>query len=146
MTSVLLLSGPNLNLLGDREPDIYGTDTLDDLVARAGKVAEVEGLELEHVFSNDEAVLVEAIQNARRVHGAIIINAAALTHYSWSIHDALCAFDGVIVELHLSNPHRREPFRHVSVIADVAHVIIAGAGGLGYELAVHAAADHLRRR
>jgi 3-dehydroquinate dehydratase-2 len=140
MTKMLLLSGPNLNLLGTREPAIYGSATLDDHVARARGTAEGFGAVLEHLQSNHEGDLIEAIHGARGTCDAIIINAGAFTHTSWAIHDALSAFDGVIIEVHLSNPAAREPFRHTSVIAPVAHGSIAGFGGMSYELAVHAAA------
>jgi 3-dehydroquinate dehydratase-2 len=138
--TVLLLSGPNLNLLGDREPEIYGTETLDDHVATARVAAAGYGLELEHVQSNHEGELVEAVQAARARCAAIIVNAAALTHYSWSLHDALATFDGVVVELHLSNPNAREPWRHTSVVAPVADGSIVGFRGHGYALAVEAVA------
>ncbi|MCU1483473.1 MAG: 3-dehydroquinate dehydratase [Actinomycetia bacterium] len=138
MTTILLLSGPNLNLLGDREPEVYGTATLDDHVATARTAAEAAGFELEHLQSNHEGDLVEAIHGARRRCAAIIINPGAFTHYAWAIHDALAAFDGVIVELHLSNPNAREPWRHASVVAPVATGSIVGFGGHGYALAVDA--------
>jgi 3-dehydroquinate dehydratase-2 len=134
--SILLLSGPNLNLLGGREPAIYGSDTLEDHVATATEAATALGLVLEHLQTNHEGDLVEAVQGARDRVDAIIVNAGALSHTSWSLHDALAAFDGVVVELHLSNPAAREPFRHTSVIAPVADGCIAGFGGLGYPLAV----------
>ncbi len=137
---VLLLSGPNLNLLGVREPEVYGTDTLDDHVARARKAAEANGLELEHLQANSESELVDAVQGARGRVAAIVVNAAALTHYAWSLHDALAAFDGPVVELHISNPEAREPWRRQSVIAPVATGVISGFGGHGYELAVEAVA------
>jgi len=137
---ILLLSGPNLNLLGDREPAIYGTETLDDHVAAAREAAEALGWTLEHLQSNHEGELIEAVHDARTRATAIIVNAGALTHTSWSLHDALAAFDGVVVELHLSNPAAREPFRHTSVIAPVADGCIAGFGALGYPLAVEAVA------
>jgi 3-dehydroquinate dehydratase-2 len=140
MTSLLLLSGPNLNLLGEREPEIYGTATLTEHVARASARAAEQGYELVHVQANAEADLVDAVQAARGQHAGIIVNAAALTHYGWSLHDALSTYDGVIIELHLSNPAARESWRHLSVIAPVAHGTIAGFGGHGYELAVDAAA------
>ena len=140
MTTVLLLSGPNLNLLGIREPEIYGTATLDDHVARATAVAAGRGLELEHLQSNHEGELVEAVHGARGRVAAIIVNAAALTHYAWSLHDALAAFEGPVVELHLSNTTAREAWRHDSVVSPVASGIIMGFGGHGYELAVHAVA------
>lgn len=143
MRRVLLLSGPNLNLLGEREPEIYGTDTLDDHVARATRQAEAHGLGLDHFQSNSEGDLVAAIQQARGTHDAIIINAAALTHYAWSIHDALAAFGGPVVELHISDLKQREEWRHFSVIEPVADVCIAGHGGKGYEMAVDAVAEML---
>ena len=142
--TVLLLSGPNLNLLGEREPEVYGTATLDDHVGRARAAAEKHGLVLEHLQSNREGELVEAIQQARGRCAAVIVNAGALTHYAWSLHDALAAFDGPVVELHISNPNAREPWRHTSVIAPVAKGSIVGFGGHGYELAVDAVAELLR--
>jgi len=143
---ILLVSGPNLNLLGEREPEIYGSATLDDHVTAARAAAEGLGLTLEHVQSNHEGDLVESIQGARGRAVAVIINAGALSHTSWSIHDALATFDGVVVELHLSNPAAREPFRHVSTIAPVADGCIAGFGGLGYPLAVEAVSRILAAR
>ncbi|MDQ3898363.1 MAG: 3-dehydroquinate dehydratase [Actinomycetota bacterium] len=140
MTTVLLLSGPNLDLLGIRQPDIYGSATLDDHVARATAVAEARGLELEHFQSNHEGGLVEAVHGALGRVAAIIVNAAALTHYSWSLHDALAAFEGPVVEIHLSNTAAREPWRHTSVVSPVATGTITGFGGHGYELAVEAVA------
>ena len=137
---VLLLSGPNLDLLGEREPQIYGTDTLADHVERARATAAACGLELEHVQSNSEGDLVDAVHGARGRVAAVVVNGGALTHYGWSLHDALAAFDGPVVELHLSNPSAREPWRQTSVLAPVASGSIAGFGGLGYELAVGAAA------
>jgi 3-dehydroquinate dehydratase-2 len=140
MSLVLLLSGPNLNLLGSREPAIYGTATLADHVARATSAAAHHGLTLEHLQSNHEGDLVEAVHGARGRADALVINAGALSHTSWSLHDAVAAFDGPTVELHLSNPAGREPFRHTSVLAPVAAGVIAGFGGLGYELAIDAVA------
>lgn len=142
---VLLLSGPNLDLLGTRQPDIYGAQTLADHVATAAAVAKGHGLGLEHLQSNAEATLVEAVHGARSRVAAIVVNAAALTHYSWSLADALAAYDGVVVELHLSNPHAREPWRHTSVVAPVAHGSICGFGGAGYALAIEAVAKLLER-
>ena len=137
---VLLLSGPNLDLLGEREPEIYGTDTLADHVGRARTAAAACGLQLEHLQSNAEGDLVDAVHGARGRASAIVVNGAALTHYGWSLHDALAAFEGPVVELHLSNPSAREPWRQTSVLAPVASGSIAGFGGLGYELAVEAVA------
>jgi 3-dehydroquinate dehydratase-2 len=135
---VLLLHGPNLNLLGEREPDVYGTATLDDHVQAARMACDVAGLTLEHLQSNAEADLVDAIHGARGRCAAIVINPGALTHYAWSLHDALAAFDGVVVELHLSNPNAREAWRHTSVVSPVADGSIVGLGGHGYPLAIEA--------
>ena len=143
---VVLLSGPNLNLLGERQPEIYGTGSLADHVAAATEAAAGFGLTLEHLQTNHEGELVDAVQGARGRADALIVNAGALTHTSWSLHDALAAFDGVVVELHLSNPAAREPFRHTSTIAPVADGCIAGFGALGYPLAVEAAARLLAAR
>jgi 3-dehydroquinate dehydratase-2 len=143
MTTILLLHGPNLNLLGEREPEIYGTATLDDHVATTRAAAEAAGFELEHLQSNHEGELVDAIHAARERCAAIIVNPGALTHYAWSLHDALAAFPGVIVEVHLSNPNAREPWRHTSVVAPVANGSLMGFGGHGYELAVEAVARFL---
>jgi 3-dehydroquinate dehydratase-2 len=138
--TVLLLSGPNLNLLGQREPEIYGTATLEDHVAAARSVAEAHDLELEHVQSNHEGDLIDAVHGARGRCAAVIVNAGAFTHYAWGLHDALAAFDGPIVELHISNPYAREPWRSTSVVAPVATGSICGFGGHGYQMAVAAVA------
>jgi 3-dehydroquinate dehydratase-2 len=146
MTTVLLLSGPNLNLLGQREPAIYGTASLEDHVRAARETAEGLGLELEHLQSNHEGDLVDAIHGARGRCAAIIINAGAFTHYAWAIHDALASFDGPVVELHLSNPNAREAWRHTSVVAPVAVAGVIGFGGEGYRLAVEGVARLLARQ
>jgi len=143
---VLLLSGPNLDLLGEREPEVYGTGRLADHVAAAADEARSCGLEVEHHQTNHEGELVELVHGARGRAAAVVVNAGALTHYSWSLHDALAAFDGVVIELHLSNPAAREPWRHTSVVAAVADGAIAGFGGLGYRLAVRAVAQLLADR
>lgn len=136
--AIVLLSGPNLNLLGVREPAIYGTDTLDTHVSNANEAAKRLGYVVHHIQSNHEGDLIKAIHDERSSALGFIANLGALSHYSWSIHDALASFDGPIVELHLSNPASREPFRHRSVLAPIANGLIAGFGGLGYELAVEA--------
>jgi 3-dehydroquinate dehydratase-2 len=135
MTTVLLLHGPNLNLLGERQPEVYGTTTLAEIVAGVRALAEADGAALEDVQSNHEGDLVDAIQAARGRCQAIIVNPGAFTHYSWAIHDALAAFDGVVIEVHLSNPAAREAWRHDSVVSPVADGTIAGLGPLGYRLA-----------
>ena len=120
MKPVLLLSGPNLNLLGEREPEIYGTESLEDHVNRLTEIAQEIGYEVNHFQSNHEGELVTEIQEAKDRYCGIIINPGALTHYGWSLHDALAAFDGVVIEVHLSNPNAREAWRHTSVVAPVA--------------------------
>ena len=142
---VLSLSGPNLNLLGEREPEVYGSATLDDHVEVARAAAAVHGLVVEHLQSNHEGELVDAVHGARGRCAAIVINPGAFTHYAWAIHDALAAFDGPVVEVHLSNPAAREPWRHTSVVAPVAAGTIAGFGSDGYRLAVDAVASLLDR-
>jgi 3-dehydroquinate dehydratase II len=137
---ILLLSGPNLGLLGTREPAVYGTTTLADHVATATSVAEAAGFALEHLQSDHEGALAEAIHDARGRAAAIVINPGAFTHYAWAIHDALAAFEGPVVEVHLSHPPRREPWRSTSVVAPVATAAISGLGGLGVRFAVEAAA------
>ena len=139
---MLLLHGPNLNLLGDREPEIYGTTTLQDHVDRVRGLCDAAGFDLEDLQSNAEHDLVDAVQRARKRVAAIIVNAGALTHYGWSLHDALASYEGVVVEVHLSNPNAREPWRHTSVVAPVSNGTIMGFGGDGYDLAVEA----VRRR
>lgn len=137
---VLLLSGPNLNLLGQREPAVYGTASLADHVAAAEKAAAPHGLTVEHLQSNHEGDLVDAIHAARNRCAAVVINPGAFTHYAWAIHDALAAFEGPVVEIHLSNPNAREPWRHTSVVAPVATGSIMGFGGMSYTLAIEAVA------
>jgi 3-dehydroquinate dehydratase-2 len=141
---VLVLNGPNLNLLGEREPEIYGTTTLDDVVDATVAAADERGLAIEHLQSNREGELVEAVHEARGRCAALIVNGGAFTHYSWALHDALAAYDGYVVEVHLSNPQSREAWRHTSVITPVANAGIVGLGALGYVLAVQAIAEHLR--
>jgi 3-dehydroquinate dehydratase-2 len=142
---VLLLSGPNLNLFGDREPEIYGAETLADHVASSRARAAELGIELRHVHSNSESELVDEVHRARAVVSAIIVNAGAFTHSSWALHDALASYDGIVVELHLSNPGRRESWRNTSVISPVATGVISGFGATGYELAVDAVAALIKR-
>lgn len=140
---ILVLSGPNLNLLGARQPEIYGQATLDDHVATAREAAAAAGYEVEHRQSNHEGELIDAIHQARGRAAAIIFNPGAFTHYAHALADALAAYDGIVVEVHLSNPAAREAWRHTSVIAPVATGTIAGFGGVGYRLAVEAALSRL---
>ena len=143
---VLLLSGPNLDLLGQRQPELYGSTPLADHVAAAASAAEAAGLDLEHLQSNHEGDLVEAVHRARGRAAAIVVNAGALTHYGWSLHEALAAFEGPVVELHLTNPNAREPWRSTSVVAPVATGSIGGLGRHGYPLAIEAVARLLEDR
>jgi 3-dehydroquinate dehydratase-2 len=145
MATILLLSGPNLNLFGERDPAIYGTDTLDDMVADARAVAEAAGHDLEHLQSNHEGALVDAIQGARGRCAALVLNAGALTHSSFALADALETFEGIKVELHVSNPASREVWRRTSVIAPFVTGTIAGFGRAGYRLATEAVVEHLAR-
>jgi 3-dehydroquinate dehydratase-2 len=135
---ILLLSGPNLDLLGTRSPEIYGTTTLEEHVDVFRSRAESGGYSVLDVQSNFEGDLIEAVHAARQTCVAIVINAAALTHTSWALTDALATFEGVKVEVHLSNPAAREPFRHTSTIAGVVSGTIAGFGSLSYVLAFDA--------
>jgi 3-dehydroquinate dehydratase-2 len=143
MPTILLLSGPNLNLFGDRQPEIYGTATLDDLVGDARAAAHAHGYEIEHVQSNHEGALVDAIQGARHRCAAIIINPGAFGHSSYAIADALSTFDGPKVELHVSNPLARERWRHRSVIGPYVTGTVQGFGRGGYHVAVIAAITQL---
>ncbi|MCU1391123.1 MAG: aroQ [Ilumatobacteraceae bacterium] len=140
---ISLLHGPNLNLLGQREPHIYGTATIDDYVDAATTAAAASGLDIEAFQTNHEGALVDAIHAARTRAAGIIINPGAFTHYAWSLHDALAAFSGPIIEVHISNPNAREAWRHTSVVSPVATGTIVGLGLHGYELAVQAIARRL---
>jgi 3-dehydroquinate dehydratase II len=135
---ILLLSGPNLDELGMRSPEIYGSQSLGDHVDRFTQQAEALGFSVRHLQSNFEGDLIDAVHAARDVSAAIVLNAGALTHTSWALADALAAFPGVKVEVHLSNPAAREPFRHVSTVAGVVNGTIAGFGATSYDLAVEA--------
>jgi 3-dehydroquinate dehydratase-2 len=144
MTTVVLLSGPNLNLLGEREPLIYGNATLDEHV-EALRAELGDGFDVRHVQSNHEGELIDAIQAARDDAAAIVINAAAFSHYAWGLHDALAAFQGPVVEVHLSNPYAREGWRRTSVVSPVADGVICGFGGTGYRFAAQAVKELLAR-
>ena len=140
---VLILSGPNLNLLGEREPEIYGTDTLADHLRRAQETASQLGLTTEAFSAQSAGELVTAVHGARSRCAAIIVNPGAVTHFAWSLHDALATFTGPIVEVHLSNPSTRESWRHQSVVAPVADGTIAGFGANSYVFAIQAVATLL---
>lgn len=142
---VLILNGPNLNLLGTREPHIYGSDTLDDIEKLARARADEVGLKIDFRQSNSESQLVDWIQEAKGDAAGIIINAGALTHTSVAILDALIAVELPVVEVHLSNLFKREEFRHHSYISPHAIGLITGFGALGYPLAIEAMATALDR-
>jgi len=131
-----VLNGPNLNLLGEREPDVYGRETLADIEARLAAAARPPGIEMRQ--TNHEGQLVDWLQAARQDAAAVILNPGAYTHTSIALHDALKGFPIPVIEVHISNPAAREPFRHVSYVAPVAAGTIAGLGTLGYDLALTA--------
>jgi len=134
----VLLSGPNLDQLGTRSPEIYGPETLAEHVTRFTGQAEATGFTVRHLQSNFEGDLIEAVHAATGTAVAIVVNAGALTHTSWALSDALASFRGVKVEVHLSNPAAREPFRHTSTLAAVVNGTIAGFGATSYDLAFEA--------
>ncbi|MCW1920046.1 type II 3-dehydroquinate dehydratase [Rhodobacter sp. KR11] len=137
MKTIFLLNGPNLNLLGQRQPEIYGRETLADVEALCTRLAESMGLGLRAHQSNHEGALVDLIQQARLEAAAIIINPGAYSHTSVAILDALNAFDGPVIEVHISNIHKREAFRHHSFVSGRADGVIAGCGTQGYVMALH---------
>jgi 3-dehydroquinate dehydratase II len=141
---ILVLHGPNLNLLGEREPEVYGRTTLAEIDARLRDLAAARGAAVESFQSNHEGALIDKIQSARRTHQAIIINPGGLTHSSVSLRDALAATGLPVVEVHLSNIYAREPFRHHSFVSAIAVGQISGLGAKGYELALDALLDRLK--
>lgn len=146
MSDLLVINGPNLNLLGTREPKHYGSDTLDDINARLTEIATANGISIDFIQSNAEAQLIEAIHNAAINNTCfIIINPAAFTHTSIALRDALIGVKIPFIEIHLSNVHAREAFRKQSYFSDIAVGVISGLGALGYELALLAAIKQLNR-
>jgi len=145
--NILVINGPNLNLLGTREPHIYGHDTLHDIMARLVEQASAAGARCTHFQSNHEGALVERI-HAARTDGTdfILINAAAYTHTSVALRDALCGVQIPFVEVHLSNVYQREAFRHHSYLSDVAVGVIAGLGAQGYALALQYALQYQKKK
>jgi 3-dehydroquinate dehydratase-2 len=133
---LLLVNGPNLNLLGTREPSVYGSDTLADVERLARETASAAGWEVRSVQSNHEGVLIDAIHAARTDCAGIVINPGGLTHTSVALRDALSGVDLPVAEVHISNVHRREEFRHHSYVSGIADVVIAGAGINGYAYAI----------
>lgn len=142
---IFVLNGANLNLIGVREPSIYGRETLVDIRRRTEARAQALGLRVDFRQSNSEGEIVNWIQEARENADGIVLNAGAYTHTSIAIHDALNAAERPVIEVHLSNIFKREPFRHTSYVSPVAHGMICGFGPKGYELAVEAMADLLAR-
>ena len=138
--SILLINGPNLNLLGTREPETYGTQTLHDVETMCRKHAEKKGMTLEAFQSNHEGAIVDAIQQAKDIYSHIIINPAAYTHTSIAIRDAIIGVDAQVYEVHISNIHEREEFRHHSYISDIAKQVFVGLGIPGYIAAIDAIA------
>jgi len=144
MKKVLVIHGPNLNMLGKREPEVYGKTTLDEVNAALTARGDSHGLEIETFQSNHEGAIVEKIQeNFEKVAG-VIINPAAFTHTSVAIRDALLMVDAPIIEVHLSNIYKREPFRHKSMVADIATAQLSGLGVQGYYAALDAIADMIK--
>lgn len=133
---ILLLNGPNLNLLGKREPEIYGSDTLAQIVDKLAEQAQLRNVELQHVQSNSEAELIDAIHSVMGKVDFIVINPAALTHTSVALRDALLGVNIPFIEVHISNVHAREEFRHKSYLSDVAVGVICGLGVDGYRYAI----------
>ena len=142
--NIRAINGPNLNMLGTREPDIYGADTLADVEARCRAVCEGENVSLEWMQTNSEAEIVTAIQQAIGKADWILINAAGLTHCSVPLRDALALFPGRKIEIHLSNVHKREPFRHHSMISAVVDGVVLGFGAMSYVMAVKGVIDMAR--
>ena len=143
---VFVLNGPNLNLLGKRQPHIYGHETLADVERDCRTLADELGLELRFHQSNREYEIIDWIHEAREIAGGIVINPAAFTHYSVAILDALNAFDALVIEVHISNVHKREEFRHNSFVSMRADGVIAGFGTQGYLLALRRVAHLLEAK
>lgn len=141
---ILVIHGPNLNLLGRREPEIYGRTTLDEINTRLAALSAKLGLALDTFQSNHEGAIIDCIQQAAGVYDGLIINAAAFTHTSVAIRDALAMLKAPVIEVHLSNIHRREPFRHTSMMAAVVTGQILGLGAAGYALALRGLAELVR--
>jgi 3-dehydroquinate dehydratase II len=141
MTSVLVLNGPNLSRLGVREPDVYGADTFEDLVALCRETGRRLGLHVEVRQTDDEAEMIHWVHEAADASMPIVLNPAAFTHYSYALRDALAQRTAPLIEVHISNPATREEFRHTSVVAGVATGTIAGFGRMSYVLALQAVAE-----
>lgn len=144
MANVLVINGPNLNMLGKREPEIYGNETLEDIIDELESLADEYEIRLLNFQSNAEHEIVERIHQAMDNIDFIIINPAAFTHTSVAIRDAISTVKIPFIEVHLSNIHKREPFRQHSYFSDIAEGVIAGLGTMGYQLALASAVDHIK--
>ena len=142
--NIIIINGPNINLLGDRDKSIYGSDSYEDLIKNCKSEASKKNINIEFYQSNIEGELVTKIQECRKIYDGMIINAAAFTHTSVAIRDALTLFKKPCIEMHISNIHKREEFRHKSLISDVVTGIICGLGTNGYILAINAMHELLK--
>ena len=139
--NICLINGPNLNMLGIREPEVYGNTTLDDIVTKCHEIATALGLSMDSFQSNSESKLIDRIHQCVNEADWIVINAGGLTHTSVALHDALSLFPGSVIEVHISNIHAREPFRHTSLISGIAKGVIMGFGPASYYMAINAIPD-----
>lgn len=146
MKKILLLNGPNLNMLGKREPEIYGSQTLADIEQHLQTLAKQQNVQLDYFQSNSEEALINRIHQAFQQVDFILINPAAFTHTSVALRDALLSVSIPFIEIHLSNVHSREPFRHHSYLSDIAKGVICGLGSKGYEYALDYALEHLKEK
>jgi 3-dehydroquinate dehydratase II len=144
MKTIYILNGPNLNLLGKRQPEIYGHETLDDVKTACTALGESLGLNVEFFQSNHEGVIIDTIHQAREAAAGLVINPGAFTHTSVAIYDALNTFEGPVIEVHISNVHKRESFRHHSYVSLRAEGVIAGLGTEGYQFGVRRLATLLK--
>lgn len=145
-SQILVLNGPNLNMLGQREPEIYGSQTLTDIIAELTLLAQSKSIEIDHLQSNAEHELIDKIHQAHKKVDFIIINPAAFTHTSVALRDALLTVNIPFIEVHLSNVHKRESFRHHSFLSDIAEGVICGLGAEGYSYALQAASQLLNKK
>lgn len=144
MARVLVVFGPNLNLLGEREPQVYGTDTMEDITARLRKVAADQGVELEVFHSNSEGAIIDRLQAARTTVGAVVLNAGALSHYSYALRDAIAAIRIPVVEVHMTNVLARGEFRSTLALAPACRGLVFGFGTNSFTLGLRAAIDLIR--
>ena len=145
MVRVLVVYGPNLNLLGEREPRLYGRETLDEISARLRQLAATEDAEVEFFQSNSEGTIIDRLHAARATAQAVVLNAGALSHYSYALRDAIAAIGLPVVEVHMTNIDTREPFRRRSVLSSVCAGVVTGFGAYSFALGLRAALDLIRR-